>query len=118
MSALLPSWLPELQILVGSRIRIARNQADPGLLHARADSGHGAQLVDGRVHDVVVQDALDLMEQRLALCAIYLAGLALEQILHLGEDAVRVDPGPGHIGLEPGRRVSAGAGERHDDAPP
>jgi hypothetical protein len=44
------------------------------------------------VHDVFVQDALDLMEQRLALRAIGLARLALEEILDFGEDAVRVDP--------------------------
>src|SRR5262249_37128933 len=103
-----PSRLLELQILVWPRIRVARDQADPGLLHARADAGHGAQLVDGYVHDVIVQDALDLVEQGLALRAIHLVGLTLEQILDLGEDAVRVEPDPGHIGLEPGRRVSAG----------
>ena len=38
--------------------------------------------------DLLVQDALELVQQRLALLAVELAGLAAEEVVHLGQRAV------------------------------
>src|SRR5262249_42995277 len=106
----------QLEVFVRRRVGIAGNQADPGLLDARGNSRHGAELVDGHVHDAVVQDTLDLLEQCLALRTIALARLALEQILHFGQHAIRIEARRRHVGLEPRRRVAAGAVEPHQHA--
>src|SRR5262245_14595931 len=58
-----------------------RAQADPGLLDPRADAVQGSRLEDAAVHDALVHQVLDLMQERLALLAVPLLGLLPEQIV-------------------------------------
>jgi hypothetical protein len=54
-----------------------------------------------------VEDALDLVEHLFTSLAVELAGLAQEEILHLGEHAVGVGTVPGGHTLDPGGGVAA-----------
>jgi hypothetical protein len=45
-------------------------------------------VIEGGLRHLLVQDALELVEQRLALLAIQLAGLAAEGVVDLGQRAV------------------------------
>ena len=63
-----------------------------GFLHARADAPDEGLLEDRRRPCTWSRDdLLDLVEQRLALLAVELLGLALEEIVDLGQRAVGVD---------------------------
>src|SRR5439155_2059434 len=84
------SWLLQLHVLQRARVREAADQVDARLLHARADTPDERQLVERDVRHPVVEDLLDLVEQRLALLHVELADLTLEEILDLGDDAGRV----------------------------
>jgi hypothetical protein len=42
------------------------DEAEPGFLHARSDGIQEAELPERRVHDALVGQALDLVEDRLA----------------------------------------------------
>src|SRR6266508_709586 len=55
--------LLEPEVLERRRVRKAWNQAHARLRDAWTDPGERAQLVQRRVHDAFVQDALDLMQQ-------------------------------------------------------
>src|SRR5438093_6002644 len=76
--------LLEPEVLERRRVRKAWNQAHAGLRDAWTYPGERAKLVQRRVQGAFVQDALDLMQQRLTLGAIDFPGLALEQVLDLG----------------------------------
>src|SRR4030095_12476522 len=80
----------EPNVLVRRRGRGRGNQGERRLLHSRSEGADESVLPDRGEHDALVQDLLDLMQQLLALLAVELLGLALEEILDLGEDAVRV----------------------------
>src|SRR5262245_60049532 len=79
----------EREVLVGRGVREALDVIDARLLDSRPDAPQKRQLVDRHVHRPLVHDLLDLMEHRLALLPVHLAGLALEEILDLGDDARR-----------------------------
>src|SRR5262245_39529703 len=104
----------DLHVLQRPRVGEAPDQVDARLLDARADAPDERQLVDRNVGHALVQDALDLMEQGLALLRVGLARLALEEILDVGHDAGRVDAVLADVGIEPGRRVAARAGDADD----
>src|SRR5437899_12464692 len=42
------------------------------IVHARPDADREAQVIDGRLHGLLVQDAMDLVQQRLALLLVEL----------------------------------------------
>src|SRR5262245_166393 len=84
----------------------ALDQVDARLVHARTDAPDERQLVDRHVDDLVVQDLLDLVQERLAPLRVGLARLPLEEVLYLGQDARGVDAALRDVGLEPGRRVA------------
>src|SRR5213594_4021483 len=111
-----PSILRPLQfhVLQRPRVREAADQVDARLLHARADAPDERQLVDRDVGHPVVEDLLDLVQQRLALLHVQLAHLALEEILDLGDDAGRVGAALAHVRLEPRGGVGAGAADADD----
>src|SRR4030095_12165502 len=105
----------QLEILQGRGVRVAADQVDAGLFHARPDAPDERQLVDRDVRDAIVEDLLDLVHQRLALLDVGLARLALEEVLDLRDDAGGVDPLLAHVGFEPRGRVAAGAGDPDDE---
>src|SRR5262245_48748058 len=82
--------LLEAQILERCRVRERRDQAERGLLELRTDPADEPVLPDGCEDHPVVQDLLDLVQHLLALLLVELLGLALEEILHLRQHAVRV----------------------------
>src|SRR2546422_6343618 len=84
--------LLQFHVLQWPRVREAADQVDARLLHARADAPDERQLVDRDVGHPVVEDLLDLVQQRLALLHVQLPDLALEEILDLGDDAGRISP--------------------------
>ena len=57
------------------------------LLYPRADAPEERELVDRHVHRPLVHDLLDLVQHALALLAVQLAGLALEERLDLRDHA-------------------------------
>src|SRR5262245_4153433 len=77
------SWPFELQVLERRRVWEAVNQPHAGLGDALTDARERAQLVQRRMDHPVVQDALDLMQEHLALRPIELSRLALEQVVDL-----------------------------------
>src|SRR4249920_3793877 len=59
----------ELQVLIRRGVGLVLDEAEARLLHPGADAVEERQLPDGREHDAVVRDLLDLVQQRLALLA-------------------------------------------------
>src|SRR5438067_13559906 len=90
----------EPQILVRPRIREALDPVDARLLDARPHAPEERELVDGHVHHAVVHDRLDLVQHGLALLAVQLARLTLEEILDLRDHARRVDAVLGDVGRD------------------
>src|ERR1700736_6124975 len=99
----------EPDVFVGGGIRERPDQAERGLLHARAHPADEPVLPDRREDLLLEQDALDLVERLLALLAVALAGLALEEVLHFREHARGVGAALDRHDREPGARVSARA---------
>src|SRR5438128_1861953 len=108
--------LLELQILAGRGVRVALDQPGARDLDARGHAPDEALLEDRPHQRLIGDDLLDLMEQGLALLAVELVGLLLEEVVDLGQRAVRVKPALGEERLEPRRRVAGGAG-RADEEP-
>src|SRR5262252_10746138 len=84
----------ELDVFVGRRPGIVRDEAVPRLRDARADALQNGELPDRQEHTLVVDELLDTLQQRLALSQIELARLVLEQrvdvrIAAVGEGAAR-----------------------------
>src|SRR5207249_9457294 len=104
------------QILVGRGVREAFDRIDARLLDPRADAPQKRELEDGHVHHAIVHDLLDLVQQRLALPAIELARLALEEILDLRHDAGRIDAVLRDVDLDARGGVAGGRAEPHDHA--
>src|SRR4029450_9704722 len=94
-------WSLDPDVLQRARVGEASDQVDSRLLDARADAPDERQLVDRDLDHAVVQNALDLVDQRLALLRVGLPCLTLEQVLDLGDRARRVDAVLADVGLEP-----------------
>src|SRR5262245_5687032 len=58
-----------------------RVKTDRSLLHARPNAVQRSRLEDRAVHDALVHELLDSVQQRLAFWALTLARLLLEQIV-------------------------------------
>src|SRR5439155_16751207 len=98
----------ELEILVGRRVGVAPDQVDPRLLDPRTDAPDERELIDRHVGHAIVQNLLDLVQQRFPLLRVELARLTLEEVLDLGDYAGGVDPILAHIRLEARGGVAAG----------
>src|SRR5258708_10639096 len=77
----------EPDVFIGRRVRERGNESERGLLHTRAHTADEAVLPDGSEDLLLVQGALDLVQKLLALLAVRLAGLPLEEVLDLGQHA-------------------------------
>src|SRR5262245_15647718 len=104
----------EPEILVGRRVGVAPDQVDPGLLDPRTDAPDERELVDRHVGHAIVEDLLDLVQQRLPLLRVELARLTLEEVLDLRKDAGGVDPALAHVRLEARGGVAASASNADD----
>src|SRR5256712_4412269 len=114
LSAGRSSRLLQFHVLQWPRVREAADQVDARLLHARADAPDERQLVDRDVGHPVVEDLLDLVQQRLALLHVQLPDLTLEEILDLGDDAGRISPTLADVRLEPRGRIATRAADADD----
>src|SRR5262245_2480714 len=98
----------EADLLVRGRHVEERVEADGGLLDARADAVERRRLEDRRVHDALVDEPLDLVQQRLAALPVALLRLLEEKVVDVGVAAVGIRRARDHEGLEPRRRVTLG----------
>src|SRR5215831_12297143 len=80
----------QAKLLGRSRIRKRGDQRQAAFRHPGPDPPDEAVLPDRGEDLALVQDPLDLEEQLLALLPVDLARLALEQVLYLGQDTVRI----------------------------
>src|SRR5213594_535150 len=107
----------EPNVLVRRRVRVVGDQGEGWLVNLRPDTPNESVFPDRSEHDAIVEDPLDLMEQRLALLAVELSRLLLKEVFDFGEDAVCVPAGPRREQLDSSRRVAAGArSAQHDTA--
>src|SRR5438132_13243980 len=67
----------------------ARNRRGHDVVHAGPDADREAEVIDRRLGDLLVQDLLDLVQQRLALLSVQLARLPSEEVVDLGQRTVR-----------------------------
>src|SRR5437667_4163633 len=88
-----PSLLLQAHVFPGGREVELRAQADPGLLDARADPVQRGRLEDPPVHDALVHEPLDLVQERLTLLAVALRRLLPEQVVDVGISAGRIGRG-------------------------
>src|SRR4029077_409471 len=84
------SVLSQAHVFERRRPRIRVDQHERGLRHPRADSAGPDVLEDRRDPHALVHDLLDLVQERLALLAIGLAGLPLVEVVDVGVAAVGV----------------------------
>src|SRR5436309_3221991 len=83
---------------------------------ARPHADREAEVIDRRERDLVVDLALDLVQQRLALLLVELPGLALEEVVHLRKRAGGERAARGDERLETRGRRAADAADRQHDA--
>src|SRR5947208_12181386 len=79
-----PLRLLEAHVLVGRREVELGAQADRGLLHSRTDTMEDGGLEDRAEHDTLVHEALDPVQEGLALLAVALLRLLPEEIVDVG----------------------------------
>src|SRR6185295_8044553 len=107
MAVLTLLWPFQPDVLVRRRVREGRDQGEGRLLHLGSHASNEPILPDRSKYHLVVQDLLDLMQHLLALLAVELLRLALEEILDFREHAVRVAPFLGGEALDARGRVAA-----------
>src|SRR5262245_10724795 len=96
----------EPHILVRRRIRIAADQAEPGVLHPGPDAAQDGRLPERREHGLLVHELLDAVERRLAPLAIELPGLLAKESVDIGIAPVDVHAAGRHEGLDAGGGVA------------
>src|SRR5215470_17217450 len=99
----------EPDLFVRRRVRVGGDQGEGRLFDPGAHASNEAILPDLDKYHLVADDLLDLVQHLLALLAVDLLGLALEEILDLRQDAVRVAPLLRGERLHARGRVAAGA---------
>src|SRR6266566_9601881 len=77
-------------VLVWPGIGEGRDQPEPRLLDPRPKGVDEGQLPDRRKHRLVMEELLDLVQQRRALLLIQLGGLLMEQLIDVGVAAIRI----------------------------
>src|SRR5215510_12734557 len=91
--------LLQTHVLQRGRVGKSRDEREASLFHARAKRADEAVLPDPREYHALAEHALDLVEHLLALAAIHLRKLLLEEGFDLGDRAVGIDALGGHIRL-------------------
>src|SRR6478672_13353009 len=109
------SALLDGHVLVRCGIGMALDQPEAGLADALAQAVDEGELPDRRVDRALVQDLLDLVQERRAFFLVELDRLLGEQRVDLGVVAVDVGAALDREALEPGRSVAKGAGRALDD---
>ena len=79
-------------VLVGRRVGVAGDEAEARLLDARPHAVQEGQFPNGRVHDLVVNEVLDLVQGGLAALPVQLVRLRLEQAVEVRVAAGDVGP--------------------------
>src|SRR5256886_3849227 len=102
----------ELHVLVRRRIGVAGDQPQTRLLHPGPVAVDERELPDRDEHRLLVHDLLDLVQQRLALLAIQLGSLILEERIDLRIAAVDIGTAGDDEGLQARRRVAKRAARR------
>src|SRR5262249_20801239 len=97
-----PSFPFQLQVLVGRRERVGGDEAEPRLLHPRADAVETRIQPERREDSLVVDELLDALEHGAAPLLIQLGRLLAEQAIDVGVAPVRIDAAAGHEGLDAG----------------
>src|SRR6267142_3176519 len=110
-----PSRLLEAHVLVGRGEVELGAQPDRRLLHPRTNTMEDGGLEDRAEHDTLLHEALDLMQQRLALLAVALSRLLLEEVVDVGIAPGGVRRAADHEGLEAHRRAPRRCRGRRDD---
>src|SRR5678815_512430 len=96
----------QLEILGGAGVGEPGDQARGGLLDSGTHAPDEALLEERRLHHLVEDDLLDLVEQGLALLPVGLARLTREEILEVGPRAVGIGAVLRHDHLETGGGVA------------
>src|SRR5205807_3829720 len=109
------SFEPEL--LVWRRRRHVGDEPNRRLRDAGPERADAGLLPQWRVHDLLVNELLDPVEDRLALAAVHFARELSHQPFDVGIGPVREGTGRRHVGVEPGRRVPEGGAAALDDGP-
>src|SRR5215475_9996387 len=89
-----------------TRRGMAGDQAEPGLLHARTLTVDECQLPDRDVHHLLMHELLDPLQERLALLAVQLGRLVLEERVDVRIAAVHVGAPRDDVRLQTRRRVA------------
>src|SRR5215510_794126 len=94
VTLLLPLELLPLEpdVFVRRRVRVGRDQGEGRLLDLGSHASNEPILPDRGKYHLVAEDLLDLVQHLLALLSVDLLGLALEEILDLGQGTVRIAP--------------------------
>src|SRR5437660_2153997 len=102
-------------VLVRPGIGKSRDQPEPRLADPRAKRVDEGQLPDRRVNRLVVEELLDLVQERRALLLIQLGGLLLEKLVDVGVVAIGISAALDDIGLQAGRGVAERAAAALND---
>src|SRR5437870_5836611 len=89
-----PSLALELHVFVRRGERVARDEPQPRLPHARSDAIQPCNLIDRRDDHVVVDQLLDAVHGRLPPLPIQLTRLLPEEPVNVRVASVRVDATP------------------------
>src|SRR5207253_1689471 len=110
-----PSFPLEPELLVGCRARHVGDEPDGRLGDPWPVAGQDRRLHERGVHDLLVNEPLDPVEDRLALRAIELGRLLSDEAFDVGIRSVREEAGSSDERVEPGRRVSLRRARALDD---
>src|SRR5215510_659583 len=118
VTLLLPLELLPLEpdVFVRRRVWVGGDQGEGRLLDLGSHAANEPILPDRDKYHLVGEDLLNLVQHLLALLAIALPGLALEEILDLGHDTVGVAAFLRGERLHTSGRVATGAQHAHHDA--
>src|SRR6059036_3963496 len=111
----LPGFEP--QVLVRRRPWIIGNESEPRLRHARTVPLEDGKLPDREIHDLLVDQLLDPMKDRLALLRVELTRLLSEEPVDVGIPPVGVNAARGRERLDPGGRVPEDPAQAVDNVP-
>src|SRR5262245_38806493 len=109
-----PGFQPD--ILERRRERIARDEADPGLLHPRPDAAEAGDQPDRGKHHLLMDELLDAVQGRLASFRLQLGRLFAEEPIDVGVAPVSVRAASGDERLDPRGGVAKGAAAALDEA--
>src|SRR5712692_9494135 len=99
----------QLHLLERGGERVAGDEADARLFHARADPAEAGDQPDRREHHLVVDELLDAVQGGLAAFDVEVARLLAEEAVDVAVASGRVGAAAGHEGLDPRGRVAEGA---------